>query len=100
MKERYVKPQLLFESFSLSQTIAKDCGVVHGSPLGEATHYSVYNCMWDVGGYTVFFDHCGDEQVPMPEEGEYEDIYEYVAEVFGVECYNNPGGGQMVFSSM
>ena len=100
MKERYVKPQLLFESFSLSQTIAKDCGDTHDSTLGESTHYEVTTCMWDVGGYTIFFDHCGDEQIDMPEEGEYDDIYEYVAEVLEVECYNNPDGGQMVFSSM
>lgn len=85
MKERYVKPALRFESFALSQTIAQDCGDTHDSTLGESNHYNANTCGWDVGGFTIFFDHC---DYPMDEDEEVEGV-----------CYNNPDGGQTVFSS-
>jgi len=101
MKERYVKPQLLFESFSLSQTIAKDCGDTHSGTLGESNHYDAETCEWDAGDYTIFFDHCGDEQVPPIEgSGMTEEEYEaMIADIVGL-CYNNPDGGQTIFSSL
>lgn len=86
MKEKYVSPALLFESFALSQTIARNCGDTHTSTLGESTHYNENTCTWDLGGMTLFFDHC-DYYV---EDGE---------EIEGM-CYNNPDGGQEIFSSI
>jgi hypothetical protein len=85
MKEQYRKPLIFFESFSLAQTIAKNCGDTHQSTLGESNHYDAYTCEWDVGGFTLFFDHC---DYPMDEDEQVEGI-----------CYNNPDGGQSVFSS-
>lgn len=85
MKEQYVKPQIYFEGFSLTQTIARDCGDDHTSPLGESTHYNAETCGWDLGDFTLFFDHC---DYLMDEDEQVEGI-----------CYNNPNGGQSVFSS-
>ena len=90
MKEQYVKPGILFESFSLTQTIARDCGDTHTGTLGESTHYNETTCCWDLGGFTIFFpDHC-DDGPDSPDD-------EYEIEAF---CYNNPEGGREIFSSM
>ena len=87
MKAQYVKPLICFESFSLSQTIARNCGDTHTGTFGPGSnHYNEYTCSWDVGGFTIFFEHCYYEM----EEGE---------EIEGM-CYNNPSGGQEIFSSM
>ena len=104
MKERYVKPLLLFESFSLSQTIARDCGDTHNSSLGQSNHYNPNTCNWIVGegdGASVYFFYgaCRDaEEIGFDEEypGSEEDLDEVVIKGF---CYNNPDGGQMLFSS-
>ena len=86
MKEQYRKPMIFFEGFSLTQTIARNCGDKHQGTLGESTHYNENTCTWDLGDFTLFFDHC-DYQMEEDEEIE------------GV-CYNNPNGGQTVFSSV
>ena len=99
MKERYVKPLLLFESFSLSQTIAKDCGDTHDSTLGQSNHYNADTCNWVIGEgddaiVLFFYDACADaEELGFDEE--------YPGTLDDVEglCYNNPDGGQMLFSS-
>ena len=89
MREKYVSPAILFESFALSQTIARACAVYHTSTLGESTHYNESTCTWDVGGYTIFFpDHCDDG--PDSPEDDYE---------IDIACYNNPDGGDEIFSS-
>ena len=86
MKESYVKPTIYFESFALSQTIAVDCGDTHSGTFGPGSnHYNMYTCSWDVGGFTVFLEHCDYE---MEEDEEIEGL-----------CYNNPDGGQTIFSS-
>ena len=96
MKEQYTKPVIIFESFSLTQTIARDCGYSGHSTLGEPTYYSELNCAWDCGGYTVYLLYldkgCEDDGPETPEE----------AEEFSFEgqCYNNPDGGTEIFSSM
>jgi len=87
VKESYVKPAIYFESFALSQTIARNCGDTHDSTLGESTHYNENTCTWDLGeGFTLFFGHC-DYEVEDGEE-------------IGAFCYNNPDGGQELFSSV
>ncbi len=90
MKEQYIKPLIAFENFSLTQTIARDCGDKHQGTLGESTHLNEYNCMWDLGGFTIFFIENGCDDGPDEEGDEYE--------IEGV-CYNNPDGGQEIFSS-
>ncbi|MBR2806593.1 MAG: hypothetical protein IKE18_07420 [Oscillospiraceae bacterium] len=90
MKEQYVKPLIAFESFSLTQTIARNCGDKHQGTLGESTHLDEYTCMWDLGGFTIFFIENGCDDGPDEEGDEYE--------IEGV-CYNNPDGGQEIFSS-
>ena len=86
MKETYVKPVIYFESFALTQTIARNCGDTHTSTLGESNHYNENTCCWVIGGITLFFeDHCN---YPMDDGEEIEGL-----------CYNNPGSGQTIFSS-
>lgn len=99
MKEEYVKPLIVFESFSLTQTIAKDCGDTHDSTLGQSNHLDANSCQWIVGdpddpdASIYFFEGaCRDAEelgLEDPEEG-----YD-----LGALCYNNPDGGQEVFSS-
>ncbi len=95
MKEQYVKPLIAFESFSLTQTIAKNCGDTHHSTLGESTHLDMYSCAWDAGGYTIFIlslgKGCEDDG---PEDEDDVENFEYEG-----LCYNNPDGGQEIFSS-
>ena len=85
MKEQYVKPTIIFESFSLTQSIAKDCGDEHTGTLGQSTHYDRYTCAWDLGDFTIFLSHC---DMALDEDEEIEGF-----------CYNNPEGGQSIFSS-
>ena len=85
MKETYVKPAICMESFALSQSVAYYCGDLHQSTTGHSTHYNENTCTWDLGDFTLFFGHC---DIEMDEEEEVEGI-----------CYNNPDGGQTVFSS-
>lgn len=92
MKEKYVSPELFFESYSLSQTIARNCGDTHQSTLGESNHYNEATCEWDLGGFTIFFTADGDRCDDGPENAD--DEYELDA-----ICYNNPDGGQEIFSS-
>lgn len=92
MKERYIKPMIYFESFSLTQTIARDCGDTHTGTLGESNHYDETTCEWDLGGFTIFFLTDGDRCDDGPDEpGD-----EYEIDAF---CYNNPDGGREIFSS-
>ena len=91
MKETYVKPSIFFESFSLTQTIARNCGDNHQGTLGQSTHYNETDCMWDLGGFTIFFIANGCDDGPEDEDEEYE--------IEGV-CYNNPDGGKEIFSSI
>ncbi len=89
MKESYVKPLVFFESFSLTQTIARGCGDTHDSEWGESNHYNESTCEWNYGGVLIFFpDHCDDGPDSPEDDYEWDEI-----------CYNNPGGYQELFSS-
>ena len=90
MKETYVKPALFIESFELTQTIALNCGDTHDSTIGQSTHYSYVKCVWDAGGVTLFFTTGICDDGPDSPEDEFE---------FAGLCYNNPDGGQEIFSS-
>lgn len=90
MREPYEKPTILFESFALSQSIAKNCGDTHDSSFGESTHYNENTCTWDMGYMTLFLTTTTVEcELDMDEFGEFEGV-----------CYNNPDDGQQVFSSI
>ena len=97
MKEQYVKPSIFFESFSLTQTIARNCGDTHQSTLGQSNHYNENTCQWIVGNSVYFFvGACKDSSEigdPTPED------VEDGMEIMEGLCYNNPDGGQEIFSS-
>ena len=94
MKELYVKPSIFFESFSFTQTIAKNCGDTHSGTYGQSNHWNETSCAWDVGDFTIFVtgnDACVDCQIDSQEE--------FAELEIGAMCYNNPEGEQQVFSS-
>ena len=94
MKEQYVKPLIFFESFSLTQTIARDCGDDHTSHWGQSNHYSESACEWVVGeDFAIFFT---AELSGRCDDGPEEEGDEYEFEGF---CYNNPSEGVELFSS-
>ncbi len=95
MKEQYVKPLIAFESFSLTQSIARNCGDTHSGTLGESTHLDEKTCAWDVGGYTIFLLYLDNSPCEGGDGPESEDeVFE-----FDALCYNNPDGGKEIFSS-
>lgn len=93
MKEHYVKPVVFFESFSLTQTIARNCGDTHTGTFGESNHYNENTCEWDIGGVTIFFTEDPSGRCFDGPDGP-DDDYELEA-----VCYNNPDGGKQIFSS-
>ena len=101
MKERYVKPELLMESFSLTQTIARNCGDTHTGSFGESNHYNENTCQWVIGDgedaiYLFFVGACDDSwAIGDPEPGDDEIAGDFIEGL----CYNNPSGGQEIFSS-
>jgi len=93
VKETYIKPVFYYESFGLTQSIAKACEMHHTDTLGNSNHYSELTCEWDFDGETMFFitglnADCDDG--PDPEDEEFD---------FGGLCYNNPDGQGTIFSS-
>ena len=88
MKEKYVKPAMVIERFSLTSSIARNCAdYIDKQYLNQS---SIPNCTWDLGGgMTVFvqFPTCIIE-APTWDAGNGEII-----------CYNNPGEGAYIFSS-
>lgn len=83
MKNQYVKPVLVIENFTLSQSIAYNCG--ENLDWNQATTKDAYSCGWETGfpGDVVFIESNNTCTVT-----EFEGV-----------CYNNPDGGINVFSS-
>ena len=100
MKEQYVKPLIVFEDFSLTQTIARNCGDTHTGTLGQSTHADEFTCTWDLGGVTLFFTEPKEEGDPYP-YGTCDDGPDGPDDDYEVDalCYNNPDGGKEIFSS-
>ena len=75
MKKAYVKPELYFENFELSASIAVQCA--------KPIHYAAGTCTDGLGGYAevVFFDKC-----------------EATPDKFGL-CYHNPTDAEKLFNS-
>ena len=100
MKEEYVKPLIVFESFSLTQTIARNCGDTHDSTLGQSNHLEPNSCQWIVGDpndpdtASIYFFEGACRDAEEGGIGGPDDDWD-----FGALCYNNPDGGQEVFSS-
>lgn len=87
MKRNYQKPRIELEYFTLSQNIAAGCGAAHDSSLGHPNQWSKETCGWELGNVILWMENSGCT-VPLGED----------AYVEGV-CYNNPEGGQTIFSS-
>ena len=83
MKRVYEKPVLYIERFTLTQSIAHNCG--DNLDFGMGTLKTKESCGWDVGGVVIFVE--GNENCIFPTE--------YLEGV----CYNAPDGGYNVFNS-
>lgn len=79
MKKSYVKPQVCFESFLLSASIAVDCGI-RNPLLSENAQ-----CAFDDNGKRVFLS------VENGCRYEPDNNFKY--------CYDNPGGALKIFNS-
>lgn len=93
MKERYVKPDLRVEYFTLSQSVATGgCTPSSWGPdLGRPTQAERGSCGWNFG--------LGDlGLIAWVANSACTDIYDQNAEINGV-CYNNPNGGFSIFGS-
>lgn len=88
MKQKYTKPVLIKESFTLSQNIAKNCGKLLN--FQQATTADRTNCGWDIDG-----DHNTKHDVVFMEAADCSIKTPYLNGV----CYNNPEGGFNVFNS-
>ena len=80
MKKKYTKPALNVEFFSLTQSIARDCGSSAPVNSGDPS-----DCIWDLGGGTTVFiaiTNCTLDGEDM-----------------GYGCYNNPSEGNYIFRS-
>lgn len=88
MKEKYVKPAMVIERFTLTSAIARNCAdFIQKEYL---TQSSIPNCVWDLGGgFTVFV------QAPICVI----ESNEWVTDSGDMICYNNPGEGAYIFSS-
>lgn len=89
MKKTYVKPQLLVESFAVSQNIANTCNVEGGGcTLGKPNHWGKGSCGWDLDGIILWTERA---EVCVEKVPEFEDV-------LGI-CYNNPTAGLSIFGS-
>ena len=82
MKATYSKPLLAIESFTLAQTIARDCS--DSIPKEDVTTGDIDKCVWNLNGTTVFV---GGKTCDLD------------GEQMGIACYNNPGEGMYIFRS-
>lgn len=82
MKRQYKKPVLYIERFTLTQTIAHNCGENLDFSMG--TLKTKESCGWNVGGYEIFMDPA---------------ICDFPTKDFEGVCYNAPEGGLNVFNS-
>lgn len=94
MKKTYTKPVLHMEDFTLSQSIAHNCGDNIKHMWGQATLKYKSTCGWDtqvdldgVNGNDIIFVNSGGCKDPIG-ENDWEGV-----------CYNNPDGGLNVFNS-
>ena len=84
MKEKYIKPTLSIEMFSMAQSIARDCS--DNLPLEFINFNDIPQCKWDLGGNESLFTLAGN-------------ICTIEGETSGYICYNNPTGDTLIFRS-
>ena len=83
MKGIYTKPLLNVELFTLTQTVAQDCG--DSIPQDQLNFNDPARCSWDIGGGEYIFI----EKPTCTINGE----------EMGFGCYNNPSEGNYIFRS-
>lgn len=82
MKKKYTKPQIVFENFSLSTSIAGSCEV-------PTNTFAARQCNYVMGPIAVFLTSItGCDYVVGTEDGEFGDI-----------CYHVPAGYNNLFNS-
>lgn len=89
MKQKYCKPALIMERFTLTQSIASGCAGVEGGSAFSGygpTQWNATTCTWEWGGETYFGAYPCTKIIT---EGAVVDIY----------CYNNPDGSFLLFGS-
>ena len=89
MKLEYVKPRILVERFTLTQSIAASCGATGGTTLGKPTSQSAATCGWDLNGVLFFTSSTVNICTEIVSDGFEREGY----------CYNNPTGSPAFFSS-
>lgn len=82
MKKAYKKPVLLVECFTLSQTIAHNCGENLDFSMG--TLKTKESCGWKMGEIVIF------KEFP---------VCQWLLEESDGVCYNAPAGGFNIFQS-
>lgn len=89
MKKIYSKPAMQVEYFTMSQNIAAGCGAVGGgNSLGKPTYGDPSNCGWAVGDTIAWVGESTGCNFPCDENTDFAGI-----------CFNNPSGGNSIFSS-
>ena len=82
MKKLYKAPEIVFESFSLSVSIASDCAVGTNATQGS--------CGYDMGwGMYIFFQGITACSTPIVDE----------SDINNMICYHNPTDETRLFSS-
>lgn len=79
MKKEYKKPELLFDSFELSESIASGCEHITG--------HSMNQCAYNVAGKSVFVEAVA-VCTTIPQDGTYNGI-----------CYHVPNENSNLFTS-
>ena len=88
MKKAYTKPGFYIENFSLSQSIATDCGLIRGQEgtLGKPGLKTKESCGWDMGNLIVWTAN-STCTLEIGAETPFEGV-----------CYNAPNGGTSIFA--
>ena len=92
MKEKYMKPCLVTESFELTQSIATDCGVPHAEPgdLYGPNIDNIGSCSFGLGNGMFLFN---STSFTVPCNLPYDE------EIMSTYCYNNPVNSYSLFGS-
>ena len=102
MKQKYVKPVVILERFSLTECIASGCANLSSSTLGSPNNSSKEYCEWVTGSDGVeLFLSAGtvcDNVKDLITIGFITGPVDEYTPVYGV-CYNNPEGAT-VFGSV
>ena len=85
MKAKYQEPMLAMETFSSTQTTAKDCA--DSFVMGESTAGDINSCVYDMGGGSVIFATGVGSDCTID------------GNTMTVICYNNPSEGHYIFHS-